>query len=632
MSNYFQAKSIILNDVDQNLKSLTENGTSKIESFFEKQSGDLESIARSPILSSGNENAIRSYLRDEINNNPIYETILWTDRNGTIHDINGSNGNIANIPQFEQALQGTTVIGDPDHSSATQKMIVPIFTPIKSGNTISGVLLGIVNIDAVEKVVFNIKAGNTGYAFVFRKDGLVLVHPDKEYANQVNLLNENMPKELKDAVTDAATGHSNSTKYQLNGTDKYLCYLPIKGTDWTLGVTMPAEEAIASLSSLKWISFITIILMLILVTLIIYYIVARLTGPLTKLEAAASSIASGDLKIPQLRISSNDEIGRLGKAFETMSTNLQKLIRQIATTAEQLSASSEELYASSEQSAQAANQIADSIETTTTGISQQGNSLTNSLALIKTIVTGSKEEADKTHKAAAISASAVTAATEGNYTVEKAIAQMNNIRNTVDNSAKVISELGLQSKEIGQIIATISGIAGQTNLLALNAAIEAARAGEQGKGFAVVAEEVRKLAEGSQAAAKQISELIGEIKQKTEEAVLAMNNGTQEVKLGTEVVDSARSAFTSINQHIQEVATISSQTEKTMTSQTLLSQEILEAMNDIHQVGQTISDQTQTISASTQEQSASMQEISASSRHLAELAEDLRTAVAHFKL
>ena len=96
---------------------------------------------------------------------------------------------------------------------------------------------------------------------------------------------------------------------------------------------------------------------------------------------------------------------------------------------------------------------------------------------------------------------------------------MANIEKTVANSVAVVTKLGERSKEIGQIVENISGIAGQTNLLALNAAIEAARAGEQGRSFAVVAEEVRKLAEQSQEAAKQIANLIGEIQGDTDKAL-----------------------------------------------------------------------------------------------------------------
>ena len=116
------------------------------------------------------------------------------------------------------------------------------------------------------------------------------------------------------------------------------------------------------------------------------------------------------------------------------------------------------------------------------------------------------------------------AASQGDKAVDAAINQMKNIERSVSSSAQVVAKLGERSKEIGQIVDAISGIAGQTNLLALNAAIEAARAGEQGRGFAVVAEEVRKLAEQSQEAAKQIANLISEIQTETDSAVVAMDD------------------------------------------------------------------------------------------------------------
>jgi methyl-accepting chemotaxis protein len=192
---------------------------------------------------------------------------------------------------------------------------------------------------------------------------------------------------------------------------------------------------------------------------------------------------------------------------------------------------------------------------------------------------------------------------------------------------KLSGKLGERSKEIGQIVDTISGIAGQTNLLALNAAIEAARAGEQGRGFAVVAEEVRKLAEQSQDAAKQIAVLIGEIQGETDRAVAAMNNGTREVKLGAEVVNASGKSF----QEIAEMVTrVSGQTKEISAAIELMangSQQIVESVKEIDELSKHASGEAQTVSAATEEQSASMEEIASSSQALAHLAMDLREAL-----
>ena len=221
---------------------------------------------------------------------------------------------------------------------------------------------------------------------------------------------------------------------------------------------------------------------------------------------------------------------------------------------------------------------------------------------------------------------------EGDLAVNKAVSQMSHIEETVNNSAHVVGKLGERSKEIGQIVDTISGIAGQTNLLALNAAIEAARAGEQGRGFAVVAEEVRKLAEQSQEAAKQIADLIAEIQRDTEEAVLTMTTGTEEVKIGTQVVTAAGQTFKEIAGLIQNVSGQVKEISASMQQLASGSEQIVTSVQLVNSHSKKSVDESQMVSAATEEQSASMEEISSASQSLAKLAEDLQTTVSQFKI
>lgn len=220
----------------------------------------------------------------------------------------------------------------------------------------------------------------------------------------------------------------------------------------------------------------------------------------------------------------------------------------------------------------------------------------------------------------------------GSNAVDNAIVQMNQIQRTVESSAEAVAELGNRSKEIGVIVDTISGIAAQTNLLALNAAIEAARAGEQGRGFAVVAEEVRKLAEQSQIAAKQISELIRDIQDRTDQAVVVMTAGTAEVQKGNAVVDQAGASFTEIQRQIEEVAAITQKIAQGLTQAVEASKQVLGATQEVDEIGRDIAGQAQNISAATEEQSASMEEIAASSQSLANIAAELQKAVRKFTI
>lgn len=226
----------------------------------------------------------------------------------------------------------------------------------------------------------------------------------------------------------------------------------------------------------------------------------------------------------------------------------------------------------------------------------------------------------------------VDRANDGGQTIELAIAQMGKIETTVNSSAQVVSKLGERSKEIGQIVATISGIAGQTNLLALNAAIEAARAGEQARGFTVVAEEVRKLAEQSQEATKKIAVLIGEIQGDTDNAVVAMNNGTREVKSGADVVDSAGIAFREIVNLVSEVSSQVREISAAMQQMAAGSQQIISSVNKIDELGKKSIGETQNVSAAAEEQLVAMEEIASSSQVLAKLADELQTSVAGFQV
>ena len=252
-----------------------------------------------------------------------------------------------------------------------------------------------------------------------------------------------------------------------------------------------------------------------------------------------NTVAAGDLSETSMGIRSQDEIGRLARSFKQMVGNMRALVKQISSDAEHLAASSEELTASAEQSSQATNQVALSIQEVAGGANEQMNAANEAAAVVTEMSAGIQQIAANASSVSQQSETAAEKAVRGGAAVDKAVSQMSQIEQTVNTSAQVVAKLGERSKEIGQIVDAISGIAGQTNLLALNAAIEAARAGEQGRGFAVVAEEVRKLAEQSEEAAKKIAGLIGEIQVDTDKAVQAMQQGTQEVKTGAEVVNAA---------------------------------------------------------------------------------------------
>ncbi|WP_425457667.1 methyl-accepting chemotaxis protein [Bacillus massilioanorexius] len=315
-----------------------------------------------------------------------------------------------------------------------------------------------------------------------------------------------------------------------------------------------------------------------------------------------------------------------------MKQKLRHLIGSVSLSAEQLAASSEELTANADQSSQAAEQIANSITSVAFGADHQMKSVEQAVEVadrisndIENLTANASVIVDKTLHTAERTRS-------GKDIVSKVITQMATIEQSVTTSSKLVGSLGERSKEIGQIVDTISSIADQTNLLALNATIEAARAGENGKGFAVVAEEVRKLAEQSQGEANHISALVDRIQSDTGNVVVSMAEEKKEVALGSKVVQEAQKIFGEIDELISEINVMAEKIQHITVQISDGSKEINREIQGINKVSKDTAGETQTISAATEEQAASMEEMSSASQVLASLAQELSDAISKFKI
>lgn len=374
-----------------------------------------------------------------------------------------------------------------------------------------------------------------------------------------------------------------------------------------------------------------LIVVLLAVTLSIWFS-RRIARPLREVVTVASSIAAGNLVVSKIAYNQKDEIQELVAAFEQMAANLRNLISQVGQASEHVAVSSAELREGAEQSAQAINQVASTVSDISQGTQLQVAAVDGTVAIVEQMSAGIQQVAANSSSVAGVSDKANHAAANGRKSLEQAVEQIQSIETTVAYSAQVVAKLGDRSKEIGQIVDTISSIAGQTNLLALNAAIEAARAGEHGRGFSVVAEEVRKLAEQSEDAAKKIANMISEVQVDTTEAVTAMNKGTHEVKVGTEVVNRAGSAFAEIEALISQVSLQMGDIAAAIQQMAAGSHEIVASVKEIERISKDTADQTHTVSAAGEEQSASIEEIAASSQALSKMAGDLQAMLRKFTI
>ncbi|MEI8132223.1 MAG: methyl-accepting chemotaxis protein [Leptolinea sp.] len=424
--------------------------------------------------------------------------------------------------------------------------------------------------------------------------------------------------------------------------------------------------------------------------------------------AATTAMAAGDLtqsisvQTPHLVYQSKDEMGDLAQSFNSMITRLQETseaftrmaanlrnsIEQTSECAHLLCEANQQLVSISVQAKQSTNQISTTIQMVATGTTKQSEDVTKTADSVEQmsraidgVARGAQEQATAVSRASQVaghistaieqvasnaqavtrdSAEAARYSRDGAKTVKETITGMETIRTKVGLSASKVEEMGVRSEEIGAIVETIEDIASQTNLLALNAAIEAARAGEQGKGFAVVADEVRKLAERSSMATKEIAGLIKGIQTTVSEAVTAMKESASEVESGVARANSAGEdlnnilgAAESVYKQAEEAGSAAAKVsaaavelvgavdsvsavieENTAATEQMAvnSSELTQSIENIASVSEENSAAVEEVSASTEEVTAQVEEVSASAASMMEMAKSLQQIVAQFKL
>lgn len=425
-------------------------------------------------------------------------------------------------------------------------------------------------------------------------------------------------------------------KASVMGEDHYAAYQPLKDvTGKTIGmlfVGVSVHEMDDVINDLILSIALAVVVIVILCGLASNFFIGKMVGQLDDVVGAVKKISGGNLRIADLEIKSNDELGVLSESINDMKIRLKNLLTKIAECSQRVAASGEELTAGTQQTNESIQQVAQSMSVLTSGTADQQKTIDHLEDRIQDMHDRMDDLRGTAKEMEQIARDSANNATVGKEKVNAAIAVMKTIEQQVSSSAKVVGELGRRSDEIGQIVETISNIAGQTNLLALNAAIEAARAGEQGRGFAVVAEEVRKLAEQSASATENISKLIATIQKDTSSAVESIELGNQSVKEGTASVVETGAAFVDIETQAAKLTANVSRSLEDIVAVDKSNAEILTAVEHVKAIANQSSENASSVSAATQEQSATMQEVADASKTLAELANEMQGEVAQFKL
>ncbi|MFZ5592222.1 MAG: methyl-accepting chemotaxis protein, partial [Bacillota bacterium] len=530
-----QAGSVLENAADEALQQLAKQAAETVDSRIQARLYVVQAVAERNVIrgKAGDRAATREeqlqVLREELQRAESlgFKDMGIADRTGNAFFASGKSASAAGRDYFQAALAGKTAITSTIVSKLDNSVVFVYAVPIRhyASNEISGVLIGVVDGAKFSELVKSITYGRTGYGFAVDSTGKTIAHKDEklvlEQKNFIEIARSDQSlTALAEIVSKMAKGETGLGQYTYQGQEKILAYVPIKSTGWSLGVNVPKAEVLERVSGLKQ-SLLLVSLFIILLALVFTFAIARsIARPITLAVDHLGLIAGGDFTrpVPEQFLSRRDEIGRLVQAIDQLQARLKPVLAGLADDAQTLAANSEELAASAQQVSATVQEVA--------GTSSE----------VAAMAEKSLENATHT---AGESQKVVALAESGGETLQKTIDKINSIAQSSARMSQSIQNLGELSGRIGNITNIITGIADQTNLLALNAAIEAARAGEQGRGFAVVAEEVRKLAEQSASAAREIDQLIQQIQAGVETAVRTMEQGSSEVREGVELASQA---------------------------------------------------------------------------------------------
>ena len=546
-------------------------------------------------------------------------------------------------------MQKKTTLTDPFFDPVNNTLMVTLASPVfKNGECVGAAVVDIA-LTEISGMLKGFHPYETGYAFVTSDKGVIIAHLRQEEAGKnVTEFSTVNSKEIESGLASHKSFITHNVS-SLDGSEIITVYVPFTflqdQNPWYFGVALPVDKVLAEANSQLYQSIGICLVGILLAAVVIFFIANSIARPLGVMSLFAQKVAAGNYNETVATKGFTKELFDLNEALQNMISSLLKTMDEANASkaaaeegmqkAQIASEEASAAQATAEEGRQtilhtvelvdelvarlstATDELSAQIEESNAIATQQSEQVANSATAMEEMNITVIEVAKNAGVAAEGSDKARSTAIEGAEIVRNSINAIEAVQKDTLELRQEMDQLGLQAEAIGNVMTVISDIADQTNLLALNAAIEAARAGEAGRGFAVVADEVRKLAEKTMEATKEVGSAISGVQQGTERSVQAVSNTVNNLEEATKLVNQSGESLQNI---VEESVQVADQVRNIATAaeeQSATSEEISRSLTNINQNADE--------AATAMEQSAqAVLELSEQTQELKALMDDLR--------
>lgn len=565
-----------------------------------------------------------------------FETVVVTRPTGLVmtHTTEKNNDklDLSDRDYFKKGMQGESSINDIIISKATNNRIIAVASPIKDASgEVFGVLSATVNLEnAINAFLKDIAfADSSSYAVLVDNNGVYQFTNNPDFIGKP--VNEtNTPAALQNLLL-ASPEDTVSNTYKNDDGQYFLLSRSLPELGYTLHFHLSRESVTSDAQSIATTVFYIVLAAAAFVVIISILVASNISKPLKLITERVKKMVEGDLTGDAIMIRSRDEVGELGRHFNSMIHTMREMMGQMSASSLKLAEASEFMRRHAAESRLGIEQIVGSIREVAGSAENQKQGAEQTAISMKEMAEGVSRIAESSMVVSDAASDAARFVDSGNGTIRSVVTEMDSLQKNVLQSSELIKQLSVRTEMIHSMIGLITDMSSQTNLLALNASIEAARAGEAGRGFAVVAQEVRKLAEQSSQASSRIEEQLREFVQATESAIYGIDQGVQSVSQSKILIDQADTLFSSIlngvvrvGEQIEEVSAVAQQISAG-------TEEVYASMEDILDIARQNTGRTNEVSTVSETQLKAMEEIEKSAESLYNISGELDTRIRKFK-